>query len=200
MQILEAAWAHNEALQTTELPLVAQAISRAMLLTLTPSSAASRPVLALLPTRLLSALSANLAALGEARLVPELARQGVWALLPSHLSAVATSPCDPIRLQAGCAGVAGLMGSEEFALVRVGLLKGAGKGVGVPVADGAVAKLVGAEGGALPADVAAHADACASLATGPAAAALGLAGDAALRRRLRSLLDYCDAVGRAVKR
>jgi hypothetical protein len=196
--ILAAIWAYAEVLQTTELPLLAEAIALAMRLTLTTPSVSARPALALLPCRLLAALAANRAALGEGRLVPELARHGVWALLLPHLVAVASCPCEAAALRVWCAGLAGLMAGEEFALVRAGMLKGAGKGVGAPAADAAVAKLLGLD--ALPTGVATTADAALSLASGPGAVILGLTVDAAARRHQRPLLDFADAVTRAVKR
>lgn len=126
-------------------------------------------------------------------------------------SSAAAEAIEP-PLLAGARGACKLMTGEEFAVLRQVLLSGADKGVGVPVADRVLQEVTTAPTAAqtdgkaaagavqLVTGLDSHTAACASVSKGPAAVALGVIGDQAVKRKLRPLLDYCDAVARATKR
>lgn len=207
--LVAAAWRHREALQVTDSPLAFDVLGRAMLVVCAGAHAEPSARIAALALSWMSALgsAAAVAALGEAKLVPDLLRSGVLALLPFFFNAPSVLAAPPAVRLAAAAGAAAWTASEEFAIrAKPALVKGG--------ADAAVSALV-AHAAALPAEGSSPAlwarvsaggaldpfaegarVAKTSLSALALAAPGGVAGAAAARRSIRPLLDFFDAASK----
>ena len=204
--LLVAAWQHREALQVTDTPLALDVLARAMLVVCAGSHAEPSARIASLALSWMGVLGSTMAlsALGEAKLVSDLVRAGVFVLLPFFFCAPSVVAAPPAARLAAAAGAAAWTASEEFAIrAKPALQKGG--------ADAAICALI-AHAAALPAEGSSPAlwarlgalspfaegarAAKASLSALALAAPGGVSGVAAARRSIRPLLDFFDSAAK----
>lgn len=207
--LLGTAWLHPEAVQTTDIPLAISILQQGMEVTRRPNFSGCSPSVLTLILRCWAGLGSSAVAVGESKLVNEMVRQGVFALLPSFAAVAAgheslKSADGAALLLDGLAGAAAIISAEEFQSVKSKVMSSADAtcasiAASAGAASGAAAVgAAAAAGGSVSSSSSgdSHVVSCGNAKKAIETRLLSGQDSMAVKRKIRPFLDYIDAAAR----